>query len=159
MINLIHQFAWAQSFYFRCCGTYFRYREKALKDAEDILARSQQLMKEAGIQGIALLDEEVKLFCKESNNLRLIRGYPVDEELNSVPTEMLQELSEYWVLVVLHITLARARPQVMVLLLALVFQHKIQRISTKNSRIISCWGVCCVSRLISRHTQDYSIEM
>jgi hypothetical protein len=68
------------------------YREKACKDAEDILGRSQQLLKQAGLQGLSILEEDVKLFCKESHNLRLIRGYPMFEELTSVPTEILQEL-------------------------------------------------------------------
>lgn len=71
-----------------------RYREKASKDAEDILGRSQQLLKQAGLQGLTIVEEDVKLFCKECQNLRLIRGYPMYEEINSVPVEILQELGE-----------------------------------------------------------------
>lgn len=68
------------------------YRDKAAKDAEDILGRSQQLLKQAGLQGLTILENDVKLFCKESHNLRLIRGYPMFEELASIPTQIIQEL-------------------------------------------------------------------
>lgn len=71
-----------------------RYREKAGKDAEDVLGRCQQLLKQAGLQGITIVEDDVKLFCKECHNLRLIRGYPMHEEINSVPAELLQELGK-----------------------------------------------------------------
>jgi len=71
-----------------------RYREKAAKDAEDVLGRSQQLLKQAGRQDISILEEDVRLFCKESHNLRVIRGYPLFEELRSTPNAILQELGK-----------------------------------------------------------------
>jgi len=68
------------------------YREKALKDAEDILARTQQLVKETGAQGVSIFQEDARVFCREGHNLRVIRGYSVNDELNSAPTEILNEL-------------------------------------------------------------------
>ena len=69
-----------------------RYREKANKDADEVLDYCQQLLGQARLQRITLKHDEVRLFCKEAYNLRLIRGRPLYEELESSPTEILQEL-------------------------------------------------------------------
>jgi len=69
------------------------YREKAARDATEMFDRATQLINQTGNQGrINLTLEDVKLFCKESNNLRLIRGYAIYEELQSSPNSILTEL-------------------------------------------------------------------
>lgn len=69
-----------------------RYREKASKDANEVLDKVCQISKQSGKQGLNITAEEVRLFCKESQNLRLLRGYPVYEELESTPNSILTEL-------------------------------------------------------------------
>ncbi len=70
------------------------YREKANKDADEILEYCQQLLREARFQRITLKHDEVRLFCKEAYNLRLIRGRSLYDELESSPSDILQELGK-----------------------------------------------------------------
>ncbi|CAL8097439.1 unnamed protein product [Orchesella dallaii] len=70
------------------------YRDKATKDANEIFDKACQIMKQSGKQGLSITVEEVRLFCKESHNLRLIRGYPIHEELASSPNSVLVDLAQ-----------------------------------------------------------------
>lgn len=69
----------------------YRYRDKAAKDANEIFDK-------VGRQGLTITAEEVRLFCKESYNIRVIRGYPIYEELASVPNSVLTELGNIKIL-------------------------------------------------------------
>ncbi|ODN03883.1 putative protein-activating enzyme E1 regulatory subunit [Orchesella cincta] len=70
------------------------YRDKASKDANEIFDKACQIMKQSGKQVSSITVEEVRLFCKESHNLRLLRGYPIHEELSSSPNSVLTELAQ-----------------------------------------------------------------
>lgn len=70
------------------------YRDKAKKDAEDIYNRCQAIMEDSGNSPITLKPEDVQLFCKEARNLELIRGQPIYEELETCPTEIVNEIGK-----------------------------------------------------------------
>jgi amyloid beta precursor protein binding protein 1 len=70
------------------------YRDKAKRDAEDVYNRCQAIMEESGNSPITLKPEDVRLFCKESCNLKLIRGQPIFEELETCPTSIVSEIAQ-----------------------------------------------------------------
>jgi hypothetical protein len=72
----------------------YRYREKARLDAEEIYNRCQACMEESGNSPITLKSEDVQLFCKEAHNLKLLRGQPIFEELESSPISVVNEIGK-----------------------------------------------------------------
>ena len=55
-----------------------------------------EVVEQAKTQRVTLRSDEVRLFCKESYNLRLIRGTPLYEELESSPSNILLDLGKYF---------------------------------------------------------------
>ena len=61
-----------------------RYREQAAKDAEHVWRHVQLILKERGWSGESVAENDVKLFCKHSAELRLIRGSSLAAELDAM---------------------------------------------------------------------------
>lgn len=59
------------------------YREQAAKDAEHVWRHVQLILKERGWSGESVTENDVKLFCKHSAELRLIRGSSLAAELDA----------------------------------------------------------------------------
>lgn len=58
------------------------YQEKAEKDVDAFMGHLEAAMKEAGYKGEPAMREEVKRFCKNAANLRLIRHSPYGQKLD-----------------------------------------------------------------------------
>ena len=59
-----------------------RYREQAAKDAEHVWRHVQLILKERGWSSESVMENDVKLFCKHSSELRMIRGSSLAAELD-----------------------------------------------------------------------------
>lgn len=59
-----------------------RYREQAAKDAEHVWRHVQLILKERGWSSESVMENDVKLFCKHSSELRMIRGTSLAAELD-----------------------------------------------------------------------------
>lgn len=66
-----------------------------MRDADEVMERAQNILKQANMQGVSVLADEVRLFCKESFNLKVMRGSSLAKELTSSPKTILQELSKF----------------------------------------------------------------
>ena len=71
------------------------YREKGIRDSDEVFTFCQPLLQQAALQKVKTTLDDVRKFCKESYNLRLIRGTPLYEELNTCPNEICNELGMY----------------------------------------------------------------
>ncbi|XP_032792301.2 NEDD8-activating enzyme E1 regulatory subunit [Daphnia magna] len=87
------------------------YREQASKDAEHVWRHVQTILKERGWAGESVIENDVKLFCRHSSELRMIRGSCLAEELDGkqLPPDVdinqqLEEPDSPW----LHYLLLRA---------------------------------------------------
>lgn len=60
---------------------------------EDILQKCEAIAKQNST--VKLKPDEVRLFCKESHNLKLLRGTAFFAELESSPANILNELGKY----------------------------------------------------------------
>ncbi|XP_046390416.1 NEDD8-activating enzyme E1 regulatory subunit [Ischnura elegans] len=56
------------------------YQEQATKDVEIVYRRVQQLLHQLNQPSDTILEKDVKLFCKESRNLYVVRGRPIADE-------------------------------------------------------------------------------
>lgn len=69
----------------------FRYREQAAKDADHVYRHVQTILKERGWSCDLVNENDVKLFCKHSSELRLIRGRSLAAELEAKQLPGLQD--------------------------------------------------------------------
>lgn len=58
------------------------YRDKSIQDSEAVYRRVQQTLETIGKPQDSISETEVKRFCKESANLRLLRGSSLEQEYN-----------------------------------------------------------------------------
>jgi len=70
------------------------YREQASKDAEHVYRHAQVLLKERGWSSDLVTENDVKLFCKHSAELRLIRGTSLAAEFDTKQLQGDQDISQ-----------------------------------------------------------------
>ena len=70
----------------------FRYREQASKDSEHVYRHVQSILKEHGWSGDLVNENDVKLFCKHSAELRIIRGRCLAAEIETKSLPGVQDI-------------------------------------------------------------------